>query len=131
MTTVKTPKQILLDAADILAAENAWTQGDYHVPCEVAPSGVSHCADGALSFAAGLVTFELDTRGRLVEKHATGLYDPNNEPTPQYEAYLEAYRVAGEHVRPGSAGGIIHYNDTDGRTQQEVVDALRGAAATL
>lgn len=131
---VKTPKQILEDAANILEAENAWTQGDYHQHCDVAPSGVSHCADGALYTAAGMVTFEYDEEtNTLRELRPTWEQIEGDGPVAQqYRAYEQAYQLASDHVRGlGISGGIIAYNDKHGRLQSEVVAALRGTAAQL
>lgn len=129
MTTIlKTVSQVLDEAADILTEEGKWTQGDYHVPtsCDTDETGVSHCADGALAFAAGVVSNFRFEDGEL-------RYDwlgDDAESVPIREVYENAYVAAGNYVRSalGHYGGIINYNDTDRRTQAEVVAALRGAA---
>lgn len=133
LTAVKTPKQILLDAAAILEEEGKWMQGEWHEACETAPDGISHCADGALTVAAGITTLTVtrteDGELQLTQHHL--LRDGDTEPL--YEAYEAAYDEASSYVRTlhAGTGGIVHYNDADGRKQQEVVAALRGAAQAL
>lgn len=122
MTTIKPTYQILDEAADLLAEEGRWTQGEWHAPCRIDDNGVSHCADGAIEVASGLVSnfrFE-DDRLR---------WDISDDPEVE-AAYQAAYDTASIFVRgdrhPGR--GILHFNDEVGRTQEEVVAALRGAA---
>lgn len=123
----KTPKQILLDAADILEQEGKWTQGDWFEACDTNPDGVSYCADGALTVAAGITRVELTDDGDIIQHHL-GRYD-SDDVEAVYQAYETAYTLASAYVRErGTHGGIIHYNDANGRTQTEVVGALRAAA---
>jgi hypothetical protein len=124
-TTVKTPKKILLDAADLLEAEDAWTQGEWHEPCSTAPSGFSYCAEGALEVAAGIVHLALDDAGNLIRRYP-------DSPERQL-AFRQAVAVAVDYAKELTAGrwGIIGYNDAEERKQEEVVAALRGAAHTL
>jgi len=94
----KTVADILTAAADLIEPEGAWTQETYGVPAE----GGSYsclCLYGAICEA--IRTAEADDR----------LED---------RAFYTVRRLVGENP--------IGWNDTEGRTQAEVVAALRAAA---
>jgi len=99
----KSPREILLEAAELLEKPGAWTQksaardkqGRHVLFDEV--GAVSFCMIGAISRIS------------------------NNEYPAYQDAKLALSRVVG---RPG----IVTFNDAPGRTQSEVVTALRKAA---
>lgn len=105
MSTTKseTLNQIAVDlrmAADVLERDG-WTQGAFH------SLDGCHCAAGALELAVGLRVND--------EAHD--------------ERYIDAVRWLGNHVdvRPTSLA-VFAWNDTPGRTADEVIAALRAAA---
>lgn len=98
---------VLEAAADLLSKPGAWTQGAYargkgNRPVNSADEAARFCVLGAMNIAAGAPKVNLDrNEAHIAFANATGIPD-----------YL-----------------IATWNDTPGRTQDEVVAKLREAAA--
>lgn len=124
-TTIKTPEQILAQAADLIE-QGYWLQGSYH---GVNAAGeLCHCADGALAVIAGRSRPEV-TDGSLGIVGTDFLPVTDREYDAINEAYRTAYFAAG---RAAAAAGsrndsIIGYNDQPRRTKEEVAAVLRAA----
>lgn len=91
------------EAADIIE-RNGWTQGDYH-----RPDGSKPPRD-----------WPVDTTGAL--NLALGADTPSHDIQPDSSAEVALMRYLGIEYVPG-------WNDAEGRTVEEVIAALRGAAA--
>jgi hypothetical protein len=101
---MKTTKQILLDAADIIE-ENEWCQGALHYKRN---EKLHYCAVGALQKAANLL---------LADDGAVG----------EHVAYLETAALVASHV----GKRIDVWNDDEERTAKEVIYTLREVADVL
>lgn len=109
MTDTKTAKQILLDAADLIAKPRGWTQeayartspkGDFRNPADA--DATCFCVMGALYRASGVPTWSVTT--------------------PEWsEAIYALQEQTGEICLP-------RWNDDRKRCKRDVVAALRGAA---
>lgn len=109
-TDILTPAKVLRGAIERLGTDG-WTQGRYH------DNNGCHCADGALSVAAGLEVPD----GKGGWKYTSG----DRDRAPYLAAFRAACRAAGRAGHPRES--IIDYNDEDGRTQGEVIAVLRDA----
>lgn len=119
---VTEPADLLLRAADLLEPDGAWTQGAFSRnadgsvdaggedgdPDGAAANPVCWCALGAIAQVAG---HDLTQRGYPL----TG---------PLHDASKLLANVVGRATGIGAAD----WNDEEGRTQKEVVEALRAAA---
>jgi len=94
----------VLDEAANIIERNGWTQGDYHRP------------DGSKSPR----DCPVDTTGAL--NLALGADTPSHDIRPDSPAEVALMRYLGIEYVPG-------WNDEEGRTVEEVIAALRGAAA--
>lgn len=111
-TTAPTPQQVLLRAADIIG-ERGWTQGDY-----INEAGCV-CAVGAIR-AAAAEQAGLDNFLDVLDGDAV-------LPVGLSDAARRAELLAGAHV-DDPFGGLVGWNDAEGRTADEVVTILRAAA---
>lgn len=122
MTTIPTPQALLARAADIIG-ERGWAQGDY-----INEAGCV-CAVGAIRAAAaeqaGLDNFLDVLDGDAVLP--VGLSD-----AARRAELLAGDRLVanddGSHVGGILFGGLVGWNDAEGRTADEVVTILRAAA---
>jgi len=101
--------QVLSEAADLLEKPGAWTQGEYARgksgrPVKRRYAAVCFCALGAIDAAHG----ETDIGN---------------------EVDVEAARFVTSVAVPERVGNLALWNDAPERTQAEVVDAFRRAAA--
>ena len=119
------------EAADIV--EGHWCQGNWFLSDEDAPDeNYAYCVEGGLAAALGLDIIcdaEDTTRSMLMS-------------CPVYDAVLETvnsrssssgwtpgHREADAEYLPSyGEGDLPNWNDSDGRTEQEVVDLLRATA---
>lgn len=94
---------ILQRAADLIAPEGAWIQGSFGRP------GECYCVRGAIGAASGSVF--------LADGHAAS-------------EIAFAASIGRPHGTDNAAGcSLVTWNDSPDRTQAEVVQALRDAAA--
>jgi hypothetical protein len=97
-------RAVLLDAARLLE-ENGWCQHDFQ---KCTPKGTRYCLVGAVNEVV------------------------NGIEMPSFEARCEFRDHVTEAVKAAvGTKALFHWNDASGRTQAEVVAALRGAAEGL
>lgn len=101
----KTPVQIYREAADLIE-KDAWVQGAYRSPLGC------WCLSGAIAFVAGGLV------GQIGIAAASG----------GSEAFYERLSALETCLLPGDVRNIVGWNDTPGRTVEEVITLLRDRA---
>ncbi len=115
------------DAADLL--EGHWNQGHWFLSDEDAPDeNYTYCVEGALAAVLGLDITNMEDTDRL-ELLNCPVYDAVLETINKkaFQTLLDA-GYKGSYEPSYGEGDLPNWNDSDGRTEQEVVDILRATA---
>jgi hypothetical protein len=117
---------LLEEAARLYRDEKInWCQGAWRELPDPGKRKMSACADGALMRAAGFSWQQVDTLSEYVVH-----YHPTSGRMLQAkESYLAARDALSE--TPEGGCGIIPFNDSDGRTKEEVIDWFEATAKDL
>lgn len=143
----KTASDILLEAANLLEYQKDWRQGSFFSPSE--ETGCAMCAHGAIMYAASPEMKDRVDKSPAVALVGTTATAPSRATavatgteTDYYENKAKQENLSlPDYIRKNCQGewGLAHYlaakagltytyNDTPGRTKQEVIDKLREAA---